>query len=339
MKPTLVATYGAEYQHVLFGLCYLLSTFMGIYLNTKNALRICRTGVAHGMSAQSIALHVNFAMANVLVVAGGLLCGVSTMTGSWMFGEWMCQAYAFEGMLFGMGSIYALILICIDRYMSAFYASFCESPRSSQSTCHFHRREQQLDSHILQTGDAQGLVLVPDVCFGASLRIWQFSYPEINCHERGFLATDLSDGRLKLKAYIWTPSYGLEPQGTSCTIDWTDNSTDASLTYLVMLVIIGFLVPVGIAIFALVIACLMHPAEMEMERKMNKLAGLLLGFSLVGWMPFAMLTFGTVFSEPITKISMAASYMAPISIKMVLALIPKFYDAIFFLKVQKSKAL
>ncbi len=44
----------------------------------------------------------------------------------WLFGDLGCQAYAFEGMISGIASIYSLAAIAIDCYFSVKKPEKCE---------------------------------------------------------------------------------------------------------------------------------------------------------------------------------------------------------------------
>nr|QKY89035.1 Peropsin [Acanthopleura granulata] len=60
----------------------------------------------------------NFALANAFVVAPFIIPGSSSFVGRWLYGETACQAYAFEGMLAGIGAVGALIVLGVERYLA-----------------------------------------------------------------------------------------------------------------------------------------------------------------------------------------------------------------------------
>jgi len=63
-------------------------------------------------------LMVNFLVANFcLCVLQSPFSSSSSFAGSWLWGELGCQLYAFIGFLFGIGVIFALGLLILDRYM------------------------------------------------------------------------------------------------------------------------------------------------------------------------------------------------------------------------------
>ncbi|GFN78311.1 visual pigment-like receptor peropsin [Plakobranchus ocellatus] len=64
-------------------------------------------------------LHILLALANVAVVSPSPLPASSSFSGRWLYGNFMCQLYAFEGMFAGIVAISAVIVLCVERYSVA----------------------------------------------------------------------------------------------------------------------------------------------------------------------------------------------------------------------------
>ncbi|XP_045162043.2 visual pigment-like receptor peropsin [Mercenaria mercenaria] len=102
-------------EHRVVGVLYLVSGFLGILgniliiaiLRGENAITGCRSKI-----------HVQFAIANILIVAGIPLSGSSAFAGSWLFGDIGCQMYGVLTYTGGMGAVTFAGLLCIQRYYS-----------------------------------------------------------------------------------------------------------------------------------------------------------------------------------------------------------------------------
>ncbi|KAK3796486.1 hypothetical protein RRG08_009263 [Elysia crispata] len=61
-------------------------------------------------------LHILLALANMAVVCPSPLPASSSFSGRWLYGPFMCQLYAFEGMFAGIVAISAVIVLCMERH-------------------------------------------------------------------------------------------------------------------------------------------------------------------------------------------------------------------------------
>nr|BAR90769.1 retinochrome [Nautilus pompilius] len=102
-------------EHTVTGILYIVLGILGIIGNGTLAVMLARLKTTQASKYQ---LHIQFAIANILVVAGFPFTGSSSIAGRWLFGSVGCQAYSFEGMLAGIASIGFVIAVCIERYVA-----------------------------------------------------------------------------------------------------------------------------------------------------------------------------------------------------------------------------
>ncbi|CAH8592798.1 unnamed protein product [Heterobilharzia americana] len=126
--------------------------------------------------------------------------------------------------------------------------------------------------------------------------------------------------------------YILEPHKTSCLLDWIEMD-EKSKAYLYALCILGYALPVGIAIWSqyklkkhlaggITKSSKKNDERIEMLIKMNNS---ILSFTIFGWLPYGILAMNALFSNQIT-ISPFVYYLPQLVAKLAEALIPTSYS-------------
>nr|QKY89038.1 Peropsin [Chaetopleura apiculata] len=103
------------FEHSVVGVLYFT---IGIIGTVGNLLTFVVFMYQKPVKSPRNLVFANFALANTFVVAPFIIPGSSSFVGRWLFGDTACQAYAFEGMLAGIGVIGGLIVIGIERYLA-----------------------------------------------------------------------------------------------------------------------------------------------------------------------------------------------------------------------------
>jgi len=106
----------SEHQHTYIGI-YLF--FVGILGTLDNGLVVLMFLKFRKLLTPSNLLLLNLCIADLgICLAGGFpLSGTSSLAGKWLWGEWGCQFYAFNGFLFGTANLTSLLMIALDRYL------------------------------------------------------------------------------------------------------------------------------------------------------------------------------------------------------------------------------
>ncbi|XP_060605085.1 retinochrome-like isoform X2 [Ruditapes philippinarum] len=102
--------------HRAVGVLYLLSGFLGILGNILIISILRGENVLSGCRSK---LHIQFAISNLLIVAGIPLSGSSAFAGRWLFGDIGCQFYGALTYTGGMGAVTFAGLLCLQRYFSS----------------------------------------------------------------------------------------------------------------------------------------------------------------------------------------------------------------------------
>ncbi|XP_070186383.1 retinochrome-like [Littorina saxatilis] len=118
--PQTVLGHGAtaeffRFEHVTVGSLYMLFCIGGVVSNLLLIVTLLKDKkLLRGTTSW---LHVGLAVANIGVVAPSPFPASSHFSGKWLYGDKMCQAYAFEGMFVGLVAIGFVISLCIERYI------------------------------------------------------------------------------------------------------------------------------------------------------------------------------------------------------------------------------
>ncbi|CAG5127043.1 unnamed protein product [Candidula unifasciata] len=106
-----------KFEHVTVGVLYLLACVVGLTSNLLTAWTFYKE--SRLLSISKPWLHILLSLANIGVVAASPFPASSSFSGRWLYGQAMCQLYAFEGMFFGIAAIGAVIALCVERYYIA----------------------------------------------------------------------------------------------------------------------------------------------------------------------------------------------------------------------------
>ncbi|XP_076460480.1 retinochrome-like [Babylonia areolata] len=119
----------SRFEHVTVGVLYMVFGITGVVTNILLILTFLKDkALFRGSSAW---LHISLGVANVAVVAPAPFPASSSFSGKWLYGDKMCQAYAFEGMFVGIAAIGSIISLCLERYV---VSSRKETMQQSSST-------------------------------------------------------------------------------------------------------------------------------------------------------------------------------------------------------------
>nr|QKY89036.1 Peropsin [Chiton tuberculatus]QKY89037.1 Peropsin [Chiton marmoratus] len=103
------------FEHSIVGVLYFT---IGIIGTVGNLLTFIVFMYQKPVKSPRNLVFANFALANTFVVAPFIIPGSSSFVGRWLFGDTACQAYAFEGMIAGIGAVGALIVLGVERYLA-----------------------------------------------------------------------------------------------------------------------------------------------------------------------------------------------------------------------------
>ncbi|KAL8587393.1 hypothetical protein ACOMHN_062126 [Nucella lapillus] len=286
----------SRFEHATVGILYMTCAVGGLASNILLILTLLKDrALFRGTSSW---LHVNLAVANIAVVAPAPFPASSSFSGKWLYGDTMCQVYAFEGMFVGIAAIGCVIALCVEQYLVA-------SRRDAM---------QQLSSSFY------------------------------------WLATALNVGN----AFFWAimpvlgwSRYGVDHTGTTCAIDWK-NADEGYQSYMTMLCIFSFAVPMVLALLSLYKAgpqdtaqgavpstsasaatassCVGQDAAMSSftESQLRWLCLSFLGLVVVGWGPFAALCMWALVADTASA-SMLAACLPPLACKGCTMLYPLAY--------------
>ncbi|BFZ18147.1 hypothetical protein BsWGS_21186 [Bradybaena similaris] len=112
-----VLTEFTRFEHATVGIAYLIVCVVGVTSNLLTALTFYKDVRLLGGSRPW--LHICLALANIGVVAPSPFPASSSFSGRWLYGQAMCQLYAFEGMFFGISAIGSVAALCVERYYIA----------------------------------------------------------------------------------------------------------------------------------------------------------------------------------------------------------------------------
>ncbi|XP_059165400.1 retinochrome-like isoform X2 [Physella acuta] len=104
-----------KFEHATVGALYMLFCVVGVTSNFLTALTFYKDTKL--LTTSKPWLHILLAVANLLVVAPSPFPASSSFSGRWLYGNTMCQMYAFEGMFIGIVAIGSVIALCIERYV------------------------------------------------------------------------------------------------------------------------------------------------------------------------------------------------------------------------------
>ncbi|CAH8864347.1 unnamed protein product [Trichobilharzia szidati] len=127
--------------------------------------------------------------------------------------------------------------------------------------------------------------------------------------------------------------YTLEPHQTSCLLDWNNLNENHNMAYLYALCIIGYALPVGMAIWSQYMMMTQQSMSSPKKTEKNddkikmliKLNNSILLITIVGWLPFGVLTLNALLSNPIA-ISPFIYYFPQLMAKFGEALMPIAYS-------------
>nr|BDL46495.1 retinochrome [Peronia verruculata] len=106
-----------KFEHATVGALYMLFCIVGVSTNFITAMTFYKDGKL--LTSSKPWLHILLALANIGVVAPSPFPASSSFSGRWLYGNTVCQLYAFEGMFVGITAIGAVIALCIERYVIA----------------------------------------------------------------------------------------------------------------------------------------------------------------------------------------------------------------------------
>lgn len=123
-------------------------------------------------------------------------------------------------------------------------------------------------------------------------------------------------------------SYSLEPHRTACSLKMVDNSPNHGL-FVLSLVFVGFLLPVCVGlVFHVLTWNLENRRNLKIsphERSMNNATRKVFFIDLAAWSFYLFLALTTLYGGTESKLTLWLSYMAPLAIKIVVAVIPWLY--------------
>ncbi|KAL5018414.1 hypothetical protein ScPMuIL_004136 [Solemya velum] len=96
------------------GVLYFVIGVFGFLSNLRVLLVFVRNRV---LTSPKHVLHVNMAIANMLVVAGFPISTASSFSNRWMGGYGGCQAYGVVSLLGGILAVATVTLLCVERYL------------------------------------------------------------------------------------------------------------------------------------------------------------------------------------------------------------------------------
>ncbi|XP_064619012.1 visual pigment-like receptor peropsin [Lineus longissimus] len=111
------------------GMLYLIIGTTGVLSNLVILVTFINGNV---IPSPKHVLHAHFAVANIGVIAGSAFPSLSIMSGRWLFGEIGCQAYGFEGFLFGVSAIGFVVALGLERYLINTRPDKCSSITTKQ---------------------------------------------------------------------------------------------------------------------------------------------------------------------------------------------------------------
>ncbi|CAL1530789.1 unnamed protein product [Lymnaea stagnalis] len=116
-----------RFENATVGALYMLFCIVGVTTNFLTALTFYKDTKL--LTNSKPWLHICLSVANMAVVAPSPFPASSSFSGRWLYGNTMCQAYAFEGMFVGIVAIGTVIALSIERYIVATKANASESNR------------------------------------------------------------------------------------------------------------------------------------------------------------------------------------------------------------------
>ncbi|XP_025113272.1 visual pigment-like receptor peropsin [Pomacea canaliculata] len=104
-----------RFEHATVGALYMIFGVGGVVTNLLIILAFFKDKAL--LRGSTSWLHVSLAFANICVVAPAPFPASSSFSGRWLYGDKVCQAYAFEGMFVGIAAIGAVFSLCVERYL------------------------------------------------------------------------------------------------------------------------------------------------------------------------------------------------------------------------------
>ena len=140
----------------------------------------------------------------------------------WIFGDFMCKAYASLGFIFGLASIYSFALILAEFYMLTVNCKISSNFHEINSATFIKTDESIFQGyHQGKSVKIRGLAHLKWICAQWAICLL-FTYPPL---------------------FEFLGRFGLEPAGTSCTIDYWHGNFKYYRFYILLLVTLGFMVP------------------------------------------------------------------------------------------------
>ncbi|KAL5018417.1 hypothetical protein ScPMuIL_004139 [Solemya velum] len=110
-----------EFQAV--GILYFILGVCGFLSNLRVLLVFVRNRV---VTSPKHVLHVNMAIANMLIVSGFPISTVSSFSNRWISGHGGCQVYGLVTYIGGIASVGTVVLLCMERYVAACWSDVYE---------------------------------------------------------------------------------------------------------------------------------------------------------------------------------------------------------------------
>lgn len=286
--------------HIVIGVFLGVSGISGTFSNMS--LLTIHLRLREKLMDPTGVLLFNFLVANLCMsLLQFPFSGSSSFAGSWLYGDFGCQAYAAIGFFFGIGVIFSLGLIILDGYLLTL-GSLGPNPRTRSHS-------------LILIACTWLLVLV-------------------------FVIPPLLDifGR-----------YGLEPGGTSCTIDYWHGNYRNYNNFVIFLMIFAYILPISAMLFMFLRSVTQIQTKeatlrwslifTEHEAAMTKVCGLLFIVQIACWTPYAILVLWTIILPPdslniyYTLLPSVCCKLAPVINAMIVWWnIPRVAAAYFYLK-------